>query len=209
MVPQRDGALEGWLHNAAMVKLQTHRAFRSPLAHLALRPPSGCLRHPSPITHHPSTPCISSFVAAMKSSLTFLLACLVSTSHALTLVDGNNLLGHKGTPRSRDIIEAEIAKTPRTVVVWDGYAGQTTTEISESVVRLQNGVSADDYIVEHCVPGGQVVTADRALRRRIPRKVTLTHPVVFWKRYLPRLQKLKGSKEIPNPEVYERQQQQA
>jgi hypothetical protein len=131
-----------------------------------------------------------------------------ATKHnALTIIlDGNNILGHKGTPADRETIVAKvkpISAAQQVILVFDGQKGleQDTVE-NEGIFRsvfLREGGSADDYIlseIESLIPERprrkiQVVTADRALRKQVLKTKPIVHgvvnPVVFWKRYLPRL----------------------
>jgi hypothetical protein len=121
-------------------------------------------------------------------------------------IDGNNVMGHKGTPADRETIAAKvkpITAAQQVILVFDGQKGfeQDTIE-DEGIFRsvfLREGGSADDYIlgeIESLIPlrprrKVQVVTADRALRNKVletkPIVYGVVNPVVFWKRYLPRL----------------------
>ena len=115
-------------------------------------------------------------------------------------------MGHKGTPRSAETITEKvkpIRAAERVVLVFDGQKDQVGNDVhDEGIVRsvfLQHGASADDYILDEIkalIPlrprrKVQVVTADRALRRKVletkPIVYGVVNPVVFWKRYLPRL----------------------
>ena len=138
---------------------------------------------------------------------------LAVTKHtAVTwFIDGNNLMGHKGTPRSRESIAEKvkpIQAAERVVLVFDGTKGQSEDTVHDEgifkSVFLREGISADDYILDEIkamIPlrprrKVQVVTADRALRRKVletkPIVYGVVNPVVFWKRYLPRLCGLKN-----------------
>lgn len=148
-------------------------------------------------------------------------------------IDGNNLMGHKGTPRDRQSIADKLRPIQNmtsdlsVTLVWDGKKGfesiaiekneenddisATTTTIprrnSFQVVSLAEGMNADDYILQELLrlkasPEGksssvQVVTADRALRRRVleikPIIRGVVNPVVFWRRYRPRLTGMKSN----------------
>jgi hypothetical protein len=141
--------------------------------------------------------------------LTLLPALLLAvTKHtAVTwFIDGNNLLGHKGTPKDRETIATKvkpIQAAERGVLVFDGQKGMIENRVEEDgvfkSVYLREGVSADDFILDEIkalIPlrprrKVQVVTADRALRKQVLRTKPIVYgvvnPVVFWKRYLPRL----------------------
>ena len=133
---------------------------------------------------------------------------LAVTKHtAVTwFIDGNNLMGHKGTPRDRETIAAKvkpIKAAERVVLVFDGQRGREQDGVEDDgifrSVYLREGISADDYILDEIralIPlrprrKVQVVTADRALRRKVletkPVVYGVVNPVVFWKKYLPRL----------------------
>lgn len=136
----------------------------------------------------------------------------VSKHTAVTwFIDGNNVMGHKGTPRDRQGIARKvqpIVAAQQVVLVFDGQEGLEQDEITQegifTNVSLRQGSSADDYILEQIkalIPQRprrkvQVVTADRALRRKVlqtkPIVYGVVNPVVFWKRYLPRLCLLKS-----------------
>lgn len=131
----------------------------------------------------------------------------VSKHTAVTwFIDGNNLLGHKGTPKDRETIATQvkpIQAAEKVVLVFDGQKGILEDKVEEEgifkSVYLREGVSADDFIVNEIkalIPlrprrKVQVVTADRALRKQVlhtkPIVYGVVNPVVFWKRYLPRL----------------------
>lgn len=121
-------------------------------------------------------------------------------------IDGNNLMGHKGTPRDRETITTKVKPihaAERVVLVFDGQKGKEDDTVEDEgifqSVILAEGKSADDFILDEIkalIPlrprrKVQVVTADRALRRKVletkPIVYGVVNPVVFWKRYLPRL----------------------
>ena len=128
-------------------------------------------------------------------------------------IDGNNLMGHKGTPRQRDQVIEKLKPMADggldTVLVFDshlpGDADETTVVQDGSFFTVITGeeVTADDYIlgeIDSIKESGeafvQVVTADRDLRRKAllgTRTVVrgVINPVVFWRRYRPRLTGLK------------------
>ena len=128
-------------------------------------------------------------------------------------VDGNNLLGHKGTPKDPEALTQKlqlIQGVEEVILVLDGRPN-TETEIIDcgggsnlKRVNLGQGLSADDWILQDIGERNQanaprrdqttrvqVVTADRKLRQRIrnikPVVKDVVNPVTFWKRYLPRM----------------------
>jgi YacP-like NYN domain len=141
-------------------------------------------------------------------------------------IDGNNLMGHKGTPSQASIIAEKIApiepKAEQVILVFDGQKatknkGKDEAEVaietrivkeSDSsrfqTVYLGKDLSADDFILSEINllkndprRRVQVVTADRKLRRLVLEKSkpvvrAVINPVVFWKRYLPRLSGMKS-----------------
>jgi len=110
------------------------------------------------------------------------------------------------------------------ILVWDGRQGQAEVTVEKEneqvsmesmpsgsmfqVVSLAEGMSTDDYILDqleemkssemgkHAASSVQVVTADRALRRKVlatkPVVRGVVNPVVFWRRYRPRLTGMKS-----------------
>ena len=127
-------------------------------------------------------------------------------------IDGNNLMGHKGTPKDRETIADKvkpIQAAQGVVLVFDGKKSGLTEDIVEEEgiyksVFLREGVTSDEYIlreIKDLIPlrprrKVNVVTADRELRRKVLRTKPIVNgvvnPVVFWKRYLPRLCLLKS-----------------
>jgi len=131
------------------------------------------------------------------------------------IIDGNNLMGHKGTPRDPDALTHKLQPiaADEVILVLDGRPNTETEIITEfgtssssnlQRVNLGQGLSADEYILEAIqarnqpnakrrdqVTRIQVVTADRKLRRAIrgikPVVKDVVNPVTFWRRYLPRL----------------------
>jgi YacP-like NYN domain len=131
-------------------------------------------------------------------------------------VDGNNLLGHKGTPKNRHDVAEKLksVKGAEIVVVFDGVKEGPKETIIDTFgdlallrqVALGEGISADSYIQEEIQDllrskmtraRIEVVTADRLLRRQVldmkPIVRGVINPVVFWKRYRPRLTGLKSN----------------
>lgn len=124
-------------------------------------------------------------------------------------IDGNNLLGHRGTPKDAGALAKKLlpVRAASVVLVLDGRQGVAETAIdvtgSFQLVALGEGMSADDYIVDQikAMVGGkprkrvQVVTADRQLRCSVldikPVVRAVVNPLTFWKRYLPRLSGMK------------------
>lgn len=125
-------------------------------------------------------------------------------------IDGNNLMGHRGTPKTREAIVEKLQPMREqgldVVIVFDRRKSESAeTQIAQeglfSTVIVGDGTTADDYILERIEALKeskiivQVVTADRELRckalasRYVVRKVI--NPVVFWRRYRPRLSGLK------------------
>lgn len=125
-------------------------------------------------------------------------------------IDGQNLLGHKGT--TRDV--ASLTDKLQTVRHADSIVLVLDTKLDERLitaegpiftkVSLDKGQSADSYILQEVrrlresVPTTriEIVTADKQLRRALLRVKPVVrgvvNPVTFWKRYLPRLAGLKG-----------------
>jgi len=134
-------------------------------------------------------------------------------------IDGNNMFGHKGIPKNRDAISAKLQeiqqRNTEVVLVWDGkkgtQGGYTSKEENSdtfTTITTKEGLTADDYIlseIKAIYESGstghevQIVTGDRELRRlALATKKICTNavdPVVFWRRYRPRLAGLKLPKE--------------
>ena len=140
---------------------------------------------------------------------TFVVTLLAQAKQKSTtwFIDGNNLIGHKGTPKSAAKIQEKlelILGAEGIVLVLDGKEAEETTTTTGTTGAFRKVVtakssSADDYILQEIErlcdsnprPKIQVVTADRELRRKAldsrPVVKGVVNPVVFWKRYLPRL----------------------
>jgi hypothetical protein len=133
-------------------------------------------------------------------------------------LDGNNLLGYKGTPRDSDSVVQKLKQiegSESVVLVFDGREGQTTEISSEgffTLVSLGEGISADDYIHQEVVntvdarlTRVQVVTGDRKLGKRLlaikPAVVReVINPLTFWRKYLPRLSGFKKNEDLKTDE---------
>jgi hypothetical protein len=142
------------------------------------------------------------------------------------LIDGNNFLGQRGTPRAGDQLSDRIRPiatqgADQVVLVFDGRPGeQTRTDVTTSggdagssssssprptattafrTVQLEEGAVADDFIMEeiHAIARMgknrrvKLVTADKRLRAMAlatrPTVKAVVNPVVFWRKYLPRM----------------------
>jgi hypothetical protein len=155
--------------------------------------------------HLPPT---ATVMKALLPILHYLFAASTKPKVATTwFVDGNNFMGHKGTPRNATVLAdqlSNIKSASSVILVLDGKTGLDETKVEErgnifQLVSLQQGLSADDYILDqlemirrtnhNCRI--EVVTADRKLRKQIltikPVVKGVVNPVVFWRRYLPRL----------------------
>jgi hypothetical protein len=195
-----------------------------------------------------------------QSSLSSSSDSIVSTTTTTTItniptkrfyVDGNNLMGHKGTPKNPQEIANQLRNVTSTeiILVFDGPKKKeqsktsqnkieadddstpsppaTTTTTTTTQIRsdqgalfrqvyLGQGLLTDDYIKQDIqelllqmrtsskrsdtilIPKVvEVVTADRILRREVltmkPIVRGVINPVVFWKRYRPRLTGLKSN----------------
>lgn len=139
------------------------------------------------------------------------------------MIDGQNLLGHGGTTKDRDSLVAtlktiDVRSAEELVVVFDGPKNDASAETKVDrptdnlrIVELGEGLIADDYIqqaIQEIVADPlkkrkhrvNVVSADRALRKIAttsgrPVVKNVVNPVTFFKRYLPRLKRLKGPSE--------------
>lgn len=135
------------------------------------------------------------------------------------LIDGNNFLGQKGTPRDAEILAEKlkpIASAESLVLVFDGRPGEIRNELSEGNfrhVKLEEGMSADDFILEEIQNIAtksnknrvKLVTADRRLRSFAldtrPTVKSVVNPKVFWRKYLPRMSGMKKRAQEKEEEV--------
>jgi hypothetical protein len=127
-------------------------------------------------------------------------------------IDGFNLMGNRGIPKTREMVIDKLrqidARDSEVVLVFDGRAGdQLKKEMGGSkfvIVTTPEGVTADEYILDEIENIDKkrgahevlVVTGDRGLRRScLSYRDTcknVVNPVVFWRRYRPRLANLKN-----------------
>ena len=125
------------------------------------------------------------------------------------LIDGNNFLGQKGTPRDAEVLADKlkpIASTDSLVLVFDGRPGESRNELSEGKfrhVKLEEGMVADDFILEEIRAIAaeskqnrvKLVTADKRLRSFAldtrPTVKSVVNPKVFWRKYFPRMSGMK------------------
>lgn len=127
------------------------------------------------------------------------------------LVDGDNVLGRTGTPDDEAVLVdrlAPAASRDALELVFDGREGGATERREEvrgrfRLVRLEAGVSTDDYVLERAEEIAatsrkhrvKLVTQDRALRRaalaKRPTVGKVVDPITFWRRYVPRMAGLK------------------
>jgi hypothetical protein len=129
------------------------------------------------------------------------------------LIDGNNFLGQKGTPRDGEILVERLKPITTTaaeqvILVFDGRKGESTRSDTMDgpmfrTVHLQEGEIADDFILQEIQSIAsdsksnrvKLVTADKRLRSAAlttrPTVKTVVNPKVFWKKYVPRMSGLK------------------
>jgi hypothetical protein len=139
----------------------------------------------------------------------FAVAFAVGKKPTTWLIDGNNFLGQKGTPRKADVLTEKlkpVALSDSVVLVFDGRPGDSRTEQSEGsfrTIKLEEGMSADDFILEEIQTIAaeskqnrvKLVTADKRLRSFAldsrPTVKTVVNPLVFWRKYYPRMSGMK------------------
>lgn len=138
------------------------------------------------------------------------LAALAATKKPTTwLIDGNNFLGQKGTPRDPEVLVEKlkpIASVESLVLVFDGQPGDSRSESSEGRfrhIKLEEGFSADDFILEEIesiaaeskLNRVKLVTADKRLRSFAlgtrPTVKSVVNPKVFWRKHFPRMSGMK------------------
>lgn len=130
------------------------------------------------------------------------------------LLDGNNILGQKGTPRDAEVLVqklkpmAESSTSDAMILVFDGARSSSSsrTEWSQGQfrhVQLEEGMTADEFILEEIQTIAaenkqnriKLVTADKRLRSFAldvrPTVKTVVNPKVFWRKYFPRMSGLK------------------
>ena len=139
----------------------------------------------------------------------FLAGLAVGKKPTTWLIDGNNFLGQKGTPRDPEILAGKlkhIASGEELVLVFDGRPGESRNELSEGNfrhVKLEEGMSADDFILEEIRAIAadskknrvKLVTADKRLRSFAldtrPTVKSVVNPKTFWRKYFPRMSGMK------------------
>lgn len=129
------------------------------------------------------------------------------------LVDGNNFLGQRGTPRDADVLADKLQKVASSeplVLIFDGRPGDSRNEQTEGGfrhVKLEEGMTADEFILEEIQTIAQaskqnrvkLVTADKRLRSFAlytrPTVKTVVNPKVFWRKHFPRMSGMKQRSE--------------
>jgi hypothetical protein len=130
------------------------------------------------------------------------------------LIDGNNFLGQKGTPRDAEVLADKlkpIASGDQLTLVFDGRPGDSRNELSEGKfrhIKLEEGLSADDFILEEIKIIAaeskknrvKLVTADKRLRSFAldtrPTVKSVVNPKTFWRKHFPRMSVLKKRVEV-------------
>jgi hypothetical protein len=156
----------------------------------------------------------------MLNVIGFLVSMLLAVGRKPTtwLIDGNNFLGQKGTPRDPAVLANRlkpVATAEALTLIFDGQPGWSRTEMSEGdfrQVQLEEGKSADDFILEEIKLIAaesksnrvKLVTADKRLRATAlstrPTVKSVVNPKVFWKKYLPRMSGMKKRSTEPADE---------
>jgi hypothetical protein len=125
------------------------------------------------------------------------------------LIDGNNFLGQKITPKDGEILAQRLQlitteAADQVTLVFDGKKGETTRQDSLEGpmfrrVQLEEGKIADDFILELISESSKasksnrvkLVTADKRLRALAlstkPTVKIVVNPKVFWRKYVPRM----------------------
>lgn len=145
----------------------------------------------------------------MRSILPIFAALAVGKKPTTWLIDGNNFLGQKGTPRDPEFLAEKlkpVSEVDSLVLVFDGRPGESRNEIAERQFRhitLEEGMSADDFILEEIkaiaaeskVNRVKLVTADKRLRSLAlstrPTVKSVVNPKVFWRKHFPRMSGMK------------------
>mmetsp|Transcript_55270 Transcript_55270/g.155114 ORF Transcript_55270/g.155114 Transcript_55270/m.155114 type:complete len:160 (-) Transcript_55270:71-550(-) len=125
------------------------------------------------------------------------------------LIDGNNFLGQKGTPRDAEVLADKlkpVAAAEQLILVFDGRPGESRNELSEGKfrhIKLEEGMSADDFILEEIKVIAaeskqnriKLVTADKRLRSFAldtrPTVKSVVNPKTFWRKHYPRMSGMK------------------
>jgi hypothetical protein len=139
---------------------------------------------------------------------------LVGRKPTTWFLDGNNIIGQKGTPRDSKILVEKLKPTAyaeTVVLVFDGKPDAKRTIETEGLfqhVQLEEGMSADDFILEEIaalsaaskVNRAKLVTADKGLRRIAlgirPTVKSVLNPLTFWKKHRLRMSGLKKRTEV-------------
>ncbi len=139
----------------------------------------------------------------------FVTALAVGKKPTTWLIDGNNFLGQKGTPRDAEVLAEKlkpIASADSMILVFDGRPGESRNELSQGKfrhIKLEEGMTADDFILEEIQSIAseskqnrvKLVTADKRLRSFAldtrPTVKTVVNPKVFWRKHFPRMSGLK------------------
>jgi hypothetical protein len=144
----------------------------------------------------------------------FSVMMLVGRKPTTWFLDGNNIIGTKGTPRDSTVLVEKlkpIAYAQNVVLVFDGKQDAKRTVKTDGLfqhVQLEDGMSADDFILEEIavlsaastVNRVKLVTADKGLRRIAlgfrPTVKSVVNPLTFWKKHRPRMSGLKKRTEV-------------